>query len=65
MGLLSSFQHLFLWNIESCAVPFVEEPGVDHGKDNGVPEDGTVPAAGFHGVLIFGCKRVQQIHTVW
>ena len=31
-------------------------------EDDGVPEDVHVPATGFDGELIFGCKWVQQIH---
>jgi len=49
-------QLLFLGNIDSFAVPFVEEPGVDHSKDKGLPEDVNLPAAHIHGELVFGCK---------
>ena len=56
-------QHLFLGNIMSFAVPFVEEPGVDHSNYNSVPEGVTSSAAQFHEELVFGCKWVQQIHT--
>ena len=31
------------------AVPLVEEPGVDHSKHDGAPEDVHVPASGLHG----------------
>ncbi|KAL7370901.1 hypothetical protein ABVT39_013794 [Epinephelus coioides] len=59
----SPVQHLFLGNIVSFAVPLVEEPGVDHGKNDGVQEDVNVPVVRFHRELVFCSKRVQQIHT--
>ena len=53
---MSPVQHLFLGNIESFAVPFVEETGVNHSNDSSVPEDVTVSATQFHEELVFGCK---------
>ncbi len=60
---LSHVHYLLLWHLESLAVSLVEEPGVDHSKGDGVPEDVHVPTPGFQVELVFRCERVQQIHA--
>ncbi|KAF3837647.1 hypothetical protein F7725_009415, partial [Dissostichus mawsoni] len=44
----------------SFALPLVEEPGVDHSKDDGVPEDVHVPASGLHGDLYLAVKESNK-----
>lgn len=53
---LSPVQNHLLRKAESLAFALVQEPGIDHSKDNGVPEDVYVPVVGFYTELIFGCK---------
>lgn len=53
---LSPVQYLFLSHLQSFTVPLVEESGVNHSKDDGVPEDVNVPVVGFHGELVLGSK---------
>ena len=57
---LSPVQCLFLRHLQSFTVPLVEEPGVDHRKDDGVPEDVHVPAAGFHGNLYLAANESNK-----